>query len=168
ATKTGNPLRASGFQFVPATGTGISWRSRRIGKYRYGDRCWGCLRARTILLDRPGGDLRSRGEAKLAQDGRHMRLDRPLGDEELIRDLPVRQASRHQARNLFFPTGQAPAAGLALLAISGRKLAQRPGEVPGPIVAGQERVCHLRDEIAGDVALLESIITSTERFEHAD
>ncbi len=48
-----------------------------------------------LLSDCPGRDLRASAEAEHVEDVQDVRLRRPRGDEELLRDLAVRQSFCH-------------------------------------------------------------------------
>src|SRR5215203_3943513 len=58
-----------------------------------------------VLAD-PGSDLRATVTGKLRHDVLDVRAYRSLGDRQMLGDLAVGQAARHQARDLLLPAGQ--------------------------------------------------------------
>jgi len=55
---------------------------------------------------RPGRDLGPVAQAELGQDVLDVVLGRPLGHEQFLGDLPVRETARHELRDLLFPAAQ--------------------------------------------------------------
>src|SRR5664279_1517653 len=55
---------------------------------------------------RPGRDLGPVAQAEFGQDVLDVVLGRPLGHEQFLGDLPVRQTARHELRDLLFPAAQ--------------------------------------------------------------
>ncbi len=48
------------------------------------------------------GGLRARGHAQLAEDVGHMRFDRPLGNDQLLGNLPVARSGDNQVQHFRF------------------------------------------------------------------
>src|SRR5207247_474790 len=53
-----------------------------------------------VVLARPHGDLRAALVPELVEDVLDVALDRPLGDEQAVADVAIRQSLRDQRRHL--------------------------------------------------------------------
>src|SRR6266581_2269073 len=59
-----------------------------------------------VVLEGESGCRGPRRNIELGEDVAHVTSDRPLADEQLRRDIPVRLALRHQSQDFSFPCGQ--------------------------------------------------------------
>src|SRR5713101_4690852 len=78
-------------------------RGRRIGR-----RSLVCCCSRQAALQNPGGDLDSGADPELVPEPLDVALGGPLGDEQPLGDLAVRQPGADQGRNLLLTPAESP------------------------------------------------------------
>src|SRR5579864_6581864 len=93
---------SSSLLVVPVVG-----RTRRTARtaaklWKRDELCNRCTPRRRLVLQQPGGYLRTRPQAKLAQNVLHVNLDGPLADDQRLSNFSVASSCRQQHSHIAF------------------------------------------------------------------